>query len=110
MGHSDSNNKISFNLKDYLNKKQTYYINVYSTIIENYSDIEYLSYSSFIIEGLKIENSNISLIIVTFVIASFILIMIIIRLIRYCIKEKNKRRYNYNYNYNYNNNYDDLLD
>ena len=110
MGHSDSNNKISFNLKDYLNKKQTYYINVYSTIIENYSDIEYLSYSSFIIEGLKIEDSNIALIIVTFVIASFIVIMIIIRLIRYCIKEKNKRRYNYNYNYNYNNNYDDLLD
>ena len=106
-GKESDNNKILFYLKKFIDKKETYYINVYSIIVENYSDIEYFSYSSLKIEREIIKQPNIVLIIISLVFALFVIIMIIFRSIRYCIKERNKRRKrlyrnNYHYNYRYN--------
>ena len=106
-GKESDNNKILFYLKKFIDKKETYYINVYSIIVENYSDIEYFSYSSLKIEREIIKQPNIVLIIISLVFALFVIIMIIFRSIRYCIKERNKRkkrlyRNNYHYNYRYN--------
>ena len=108
----DSDNKIYFYLKKFIDKKETYYINVYSIIVENNSDIEYFSYSSFKIEGEINKQPNIILIIISLAFVSFIIIMIIIRLIQYCIKERKKRYIRLRRNLRYNNNYryyDNLL-
>ena len=108
----DSDNKIYFYLKKFIDKKETYYINVYYIIVENNSDIEYFSYSSFKIEGEINKQPNIILIIISLAFVSFIIIMIIIRLIQYCIKERKKRYIRLRRNLRYNNNYryyDNLL-
>lgn len=88
---SDSN--INFYLLNMTNPKRTYYINAYSTIIENFYDVEYISYAGYILvkqeeeKEVLNEDSNGGFIIASIVIVSVILFLVIIRFIYYCCKE-----------------------
>ena len=85
-----NNNNYIFYLKNKINIDKIYYVNAYGIIVENCSDIEFVSYSSFIIKKV-INNSNKGLIIASIVIVSLITILIIIQLILYCYNNRYKR-------------------
>ena len=88
-----SDSSINFYLLNTTNPKRTYYINAYTTIIENFYDVEYISYDGYILvkqeEDKEVlnEDSNGGFIIATIVIVSVILFLVIIRFIYYCCKE-----------------------
>jgi len=88
-----SDSSINFYLLNTTNPKRTYYINAYTTIIENFYDVEYISYAGYILvkqeEDKEVlnEDSNGGFIIATIVIVSVILFLVIIRFIYYCCKE-----------------------
>ena len=79
-------NKIVFNLKNYINREKDYYLNAYSVINENNSNIEYLAYSGFKIKGINITTPKKELIIASVSIGGFIFLTIIFRSIRYYYK------------------------
>ena len=79
-------NKIVFNLKNYINREKDYYLNAYSVINENNSNIEYLAYSGFKIKGIDITTPKKELIIASVSIGGFIFLTIIFRSIRYYYK------------------------
>ena len=84
---NEHNNSIIFNIKNILESEKTYYLNVYSVIIENNYNFEFASYSGLTIEGKTIEPVNINLIWSSFGIAGLTFIMIIIASIRFYYKE-----------------------
>ena len=86
------NNQIYFSLNEFIKKDIDYHINVYSHIIGNDLDIEYISYDGLIIniKSYEYEESNKGLIITSFVIAGFILIMILFRCCRLRIKRQRR--------------------
>ena len=90
-----NNKQISFSLDDELMENNSYYINVYSHIIGNDLDIEYISYNGLFInlepsEQKEIIPSNKILIIISIIIGGFCLIVIIIRCC--CVMVKKNRR------------------
>ena len=86
-------NNVNIYLSNLTNPKKTYYINIYTTIIENYFDVEYISYAGYILakedENADIfnEESNGGFIIASIVIASVVLFLVLLRFIWYCCKE-----------------------
>ena len=87
---------IHFELSNIISTNNSYYVNAYSTVIENNSDIEYLSYSSFRIEAIKIIDDDYylldpetvkTLFILSIIIASLVFLIILIRCTRYWYKE-----------------------
>lgn len=86
-------NNINFFLLDLINPKKTYYINAYATVIENFFDVEYISYAGYILPkeeenpDILNEDSNGGFIIASIVIASVVLFLVILRFIWYCCRE-----------------------
>jgi hypothetical protein len=81
-------NGISFNLNAaMMDKKESYYLNAYCVINENYSNYEYVAYSGIFIEGKTIEEVNVGLIWASIIIAIVIFLIIFFRSIRYYHKE-----------------------
>ena len=84
---NNNNDSITFNVKNILEKEKTYYLNVYSVIIENNCNFEFASYSGLKIEGKVIEPVNTNLIWSSFGIAGLTFIMIIVASVRFYYKE-----------------------
>ncbi len=84
---NNNNDSITFNIKNILEKEKTYYLNVYSVIIENNCNFEFASYSGLKIEGKVIEPVNTNLIWSSFGIAGLTFIMIIVASVRFYYKE-----------------------
>ena len=85
------NNKIIFNLHNKINKNNIYYINAYSIIIENNYDIEYVSYSDITINTkIKEKISYLGLVISSLFIGLFIILILFISFIRYCVKKRKR--------------------
>ena len=92
----NDDNNILFNITNYINANNTYYINAYAIIIENNNNIEYISFSGIIIyvkKGLKI--SKINLIKSSFIISCCTAFFLLISLIKYCYYRCKYRRYRY---------------
>ena len=81
-----NDNHIIFNLENYITRNNIYYINVYAVIIEKNYNIEYISFSDIVIEGKKIalKISKYGLILSSFIICCFSLLILLISLIKYC--------------------------
>ena len=90
-------NHILFNLNNTIKKNNTYYMNVYSSIINNYSEFDYLSYSSLIVnsyeEKANKKKAKYRLIIASFSIGGSTLLILLIRLIYYCSRRRRLSNY-----------------
>jgi len=97
-----SADSIVFDVNNTINKNETNYINVYAIITENYSDIEYISYSGYIFipYSKKIKYSNVKLIIVSFSINGVTLLILLTSSTVYYQRKRRRRRY-WNNNYRY---------
>ena len=88
-----SDNNVNFYLLNLTNPKKTYYINAYTTVIENFFDVEYISYAGYILSkeeenpDILNEDSKGGFIIASIVIASVVLFLVILRFIWYCCRE-----------------------
>jgi hypothetical protein len=88
-----SENNVNFFLLNMTDPQKTYYINAYTTIIENFFDVEFISYAGYILTKEEYDpdvlnkDSNSGLMIASIVIASVILFIVIIRFIWYCCNE-----------------------
>ena len=86
-------NNVNFYLLNLTNPKKTYYINAYTTVIENFFDVEYISYAGYILSkeeenpDILNEDSKGGFIIASIVIASVVLFLVILRFIWYCCRE-----------------------
>ena len=78
-----NNNNIIFDLKNVTLKNISFYSNVFSVIISNYSDIECISYNG-LKYNVKIKSKKEKLILATLIIIGFAFLIIFISFIRYC--------------------------
>ena len=88
-----SDNNVNFDISNIIDPKKTFYINAYTTIVENYFDVEYISYAGYIIAK-EDENADIlnedsygGFIIASIVIASVVLFLVTLRFIWFCCRE-----------------------
>ena len=88
-----SENNVNFFLLNMTDPQKTYYINAYTTIIENFFDVEYISYAGYILAKEEYnpdvlnEDSNSGFMIASIVIASVVLFIVTLRFIWYCCRE-----------------------
>lgn len=83
-------NKIFFDLKNKINNKDVYYMNVYSQIIGEDFDIEYISYNSIVINILENENNESNSLITIILICFIVFIFLLLCGISICIYIKKK--------------------
>ena len=106
--NENDDNLILFNITNYINSNNNYYFNVYAVIIENNSNIEYISFSGAIIKFKKeLKVSKSSLIMASFIICCCSAFFLLISLIKYCCYCRRYRRYDFN---RYNNVFEDIID
>ena len=93
----NNDNQIFFNIENYIDRNNIYYINVYAVIIEKNYNIEYISFSGIVIEGKKIalKISKNGLILSSFIIGCCSFLILLISLIKYCVNKRKRRRYYY---------------
>ena len=84
---TNNDNNIIFDLNDYINNEDTYYLNAYSIINEENCDFEYASYSGLIIKVIKekpkVIEKNLKLTIAAISIGSLTVLIMFISCIRY---------------------------
>ena len=85
-----NNNKILFDLKNQFLKNISFYANVFSIIISNFSDIEYISYDRLEVNA-KFKSQKEKLIFATLITIGFAFLIIFISFIRYCSEIRHRR-------------------
>ena len=93
---------IIYNVKEEIDKYQSYMANCYITVIENYNDIELLAYNYSSLDALKVDKPSVGLIVSAISLTGVAFIIFWIRLIHHCCC-LDDYRYSYNNKKGYNN-------
>jgi hypothetical protein len=86
---------IIYNVKEEIDKYQSYMANCYITVIDNYNDIELLAYNYSSLDALKVDKPSVGLIISAISLTGVAFIIFWIRLIHHCCCVDD---YGYSYN------------
>ena len=92
---------IIYNVKEEIDKYQSYMANCYITVIENYNDIELLAYNYSSLDALKVDKPSVGLIVSAISLTGVAFIIFWIRLIHHCCCVDDYR-YSYNNKKGYN--------
>ena len=93
---------IIYNVKEEIDKYQSYMANCYITVIDNYNDIELLAYNYSSLDALKVDKPSVGLIVSAISLTGVAFIIFWIRLIHHCCC-LDDYRYSYNNKKGYNN-------
>ena len=89
---NNNNDNIIFDLNKKIYKNISYYLNAFSIVNSNYSDIEYISYKGLIINA-KLKSQNKKLVLASLIIGGITVLFTFIHFIYYCYEKR--RRYNF---------------